>query len=377
MQSLDLTTFPSIDAQTWRAHVEKELKDKSWKDLIWSPEEALALEAGYHPDDKVPAHFLPNIANGNWLIGENFVINGDPTSTNMHLMEALNMGLESPGFTLSSQVDLNGLLNGVMVNYLDTVWHLHNINILEDILKALEQHAESNSRVHGGFIWKYALGADFLEQYATITDYKKTYPACSGMRFIPISPEPNEGIVESVAQVIAAVNAVLQSLLDRGYEGADILRSLQINLTVSDYLMLNIAKIRAVRLCLLNLMKVHGLGSIQPIFLNVQTNEKAYSSEENYNRIKAALMGWSSAVGGADRIVLHPGGLSTSSFDRRIARNVQHLLKMESFIGQVADPLQGSYYAEAATSQVAVSAWKRFREIDHSGDYYEGKSMVF
>lgn len=377
MQSLDLTSFPSIDAQTWRTHVEKELKDKSWQDLIWSPEESLSLEAGYHPDDKVSAHFLPNIANGNWLIGENFVVNGDPTSSNVHLMEALNMGLESPGFTLSSQVDLDGLLNGVMVNYLDTVWHLHNANILEDILKALEQHAESNSRVHGGFIWKYALGSDFLEQYATIIDYKKTYPACSGMRFIPISPEPNKGIIESVAQVIAAVNAVIQSLLDRGFIGADILGSLQINLSVSDHIMLNIAKIRAVRLCLLNLVKAHRLDPIQPIFLNVQTDEKAYSIEDNYNRIKAALMGWSAAVGGADRIALHPGGLSESSFDRRIARNIQHLLKMESLIGQVADPLQGSYYIEAATSQIAASAWNRFKEINHSGDYYEGKSMVF
>jgi methylmalonyl-CoA mutase len=45
------------------------------------------------------------------------------------------------------------------------------------------------------------------------------------------------------------------------------------------------------------------------------------------------------------------------AFSRRIARNVQHLLKMESAMDEVADPAAGSYYVETLTGQLAEKAW--------------------
>jgi methylmalonyl-CoA mutase len=49
-------------------------------------------------------------------------------------------------------------------------------------------------------------------------------------------------------------------------------------------------------------------------------------------------------------------------FSRRIARNVQHLLKLEAGFGSVADPAAGSYYVENLTRQMVMRAWEDFVE---------------
>jgi methylmalonyl-CoA mutase len=58
-----------------------------------------------------------------------------------------------------------------------------------------------------------------------------------------------------------------------------------------------------------------------------------------------------------------------TEFSRRIARNVQLLLKHESHFDQVVDPSGGSYYIETLTDSIATEAWKLFREVEDKGGY--------
>ncbi len=70
---------------------------------------------------------------------------------------------------------------------------------------------------------------------------------------------------------------------------------------------------------------------------------------------------------GADRLTVLPYDAGRESaaqypqaFGRRIARNVQHLLQLESGLGDIADPAAGSYYVEQLTRQLAAAAWNDF-----------------
>lgn len=56
-------------------------------------------------------------------------------------------------------------------------------------------------------------------------------------------------------------------------------------------------------------------------------------------------------------------------FSKRIARNVELLLKHESHFDQVVDPAGGSYYIENLTESIAAEAWKLFLEIEQKGGY--------
>jgi methylmalonyl-CoA mutase len=46
----------------------------------------------------------------------------------------------------------------------------------------------------------------------------------------------------------------------------------------------------------------------------------------------------------------------------RIARNNSILLKDESHLGKVSDPLAGTYAIENMTHTLAQAAWKKFQE---------------
>ena len=58
-----------------------------------------------------------------------------------------------------------------------------------------------------------------------------------------------------------------------------------------------------------------------------------------------------------------------TQFSKRIARNVELLLKHESHFDQVIDPAGGSYYIENLTKNIAEQAWKLFLEVEDKGGY--------
>ena len=68
---------------------------------------------------------------------------------------------------------------------------------------------------------------------------------------------------------------------------------------------------------------------------------------------------------------------SPTEFSKRIARNVELLLKHESHFDQVVDPAGGSYYVENLTQSIAAEAWKLFLEIEEKGGYAEAYKAGF
>ena len=94
------------------------------------------------------------------------------------------------------------------------------------------------------------------------------------------------------------------------------------------------------------------------------------NSEDQYtNMIRSASQGLASAIGGADIIIVNPADQMDTTggtdFTNRIARNVQHILQMESHLNRVVDPAGGSYYVEKMTTAIAEEAWRIFLELEY------------
>lgn len=88
------------------------------------------------------------------------------------------------------------------------------------------------------------------------------------------------------------------------------------------------------------------------------------------NMLRGTTSAMSAALGTADMVSVLPYDYRLSSggdFGQRIARNVQHLMKHESYLDKVADPAAGSYYVETLTDQLAEQAWKLFQELEGAG----------
>jgi methylmalonyl-CoA mutase len=91
------------------------------------------------------------------------------------------------------------------------------------------------------------------------------------------------------------------------------------------------------------------------------------------NMLRATIACFAAAVGGADAITVLPhDALSAavpSERGRRLARNTQSVLALESHIARVIDPAGGSWYVERLTDELADAAWAVFQEVEATGGF--------
>src|SRR5690606_19484509 len=127
---------------------------------------------------------------------------------------------------------------------------------------------------------------------------------------------------------------------------------------------------RALKILWANVLEAYGV-KVQMPFIEVHFAPESQDNNINTNMIRAATQALSAVIGGADRLYVLPAnaalGEASMSFTRRIARNVQHLLQMESHVDKVFDAGAGSYYIEKLTNILAEKAWAKFQEIEAGG----------
>ena len=137
---------------------------------------------------------------------------------------------------------------------------------------------------------------------------------------------------------------------------------------------MEVAKLRAARLLWANLMaEKFSPGNERSLMLRThcQTSGVSLTARDPYNNImRTTVEAMAAALGGTQ-------SLHTNSFDEalalptefsaRIARNTQLVLKEETGITRVVDPLAGSYYVERLTADLAAEARGLIDEVEEMG----------
>jgi methylmalonyl-CoA mutase len=147
--------------------------------------------------------------------------------------------------------------------------------------------------------------------------------------------------------------------LDNSLSIKEITQTICLSISIEKSYFLQIARLRALRLLWYNLLANYDTVPTE-LPINVIFNTTEVSDNENQQLIEAATMAMSAVLGGATRLTVLPATFEDTAFAQRIARNVQHLLKMESYLDKVIDPAAGSYYIETLTEDLAQRAWERF-----------------
>ncbi len=137
---------------------------------------------------------------------------------------------------------------------------------------------------------------------------------------------------------------------------------------------MEIAKLRAARRLWAELMRRHFDPKDERSLLlrtHCQTSGVSLTSQDPYNNVvRTALEALAAVLGGTQ-------SLHTNSFDEalalpseasaRIARNTQLILREETGVTRVVDPLGGSYYVEALTDSLIREATKLIDEVEELG----------
>lgn len=134
-----------------------------------------------------------------------------------------------------------------------------------------------------------------------------------------------------------------------------------------------IAKLRAFRVLWQAFSSAYG-EEAPTIPLFTETSVRSYSKLDPYvNLLRAGNSTFASVLGGTDAHTVHPHDFLTEPdpSSRRIARNVQLVIKEEAHVSHVIDPAAGSYFIETLTKEYVEAAWSYFLEIEEAGGYSE------
>ncbi|HLR59774.1 MAG TPA: methylmalonyl-CoA mutase family protein [Pseudogracilibacillus sp.] len=135
---------------------------------------------------------------------------------------------------------------------------------------------------------------------------------------------------------------------------------------------LEISKIRAFRVLWQTFAENYGYKGYSSVPIHSETSLRSYSKLDEYvNLLRAGNESLAAVIGGTDILTVHPHNILTGSnaLSRRYARNVQLVLKEETYVDDVIDHSGGSYFVETLTNEYIEAAWDYFLEIEELGGY--------
>lgn len=351
--------FPPTSKSEWLAKIEKDLKGRPLADLQWHLSESIRIDPFFHPDDEIEAAG-PLIRAGeqnNWEIGEYVAVNDSVAEANQRALTALTGGAEALLFQCGDRVlsggDLNFLLKDIELGITSIHFEFSTTAAWKESLPGLEALVDWRGSVYST--------TDDLSNKLFVQNRQIRNLVADGRSFYQ-SPEQT---TEELAQILKAIRSPFELYAEQ-HSSALANRRVKLLLAVDTSYFLSIAKIRALKILWANFVQAYGVDPHELPEIEVHLTPYPADSDPHTNMIRAATQTLSAAIGGADRIFVTPAdsaqGQSTD-FTRRIARNVQHLLKMESYIDRVIDPAAGSYYIEKLTGVLAAAAWGKFRQV--------------
>ncbi|MCB0546876.1 MAG: hypothetical protein KDD19_04760 [Phaeodactylibacter sp.] len=374
---------PTTKAE-WIAKIEKDLKGKPLDELRWQLEENITLEPFYHPEDveSAPAPLQGHRQDNNWEIGE-YIDVVDIKKANAELLEGLQGGAEAPLFRLNyplNAAQLEQLLEGAELSFISVNFGEYYTDkvpweLFQHLIALLEKRGTDKRTVRGSIDFDPLLdwSRPPIDKLAELIRYcRKDMPLfrpfqVNAHRF---HSGPDASSME-LAYTIAKGSEYLARLTGQGLSAEAINAHMQFSIAISKSYFVEIAKLRALRLLWANVTK--GYGAPQSPFLAVHFAKETQDDDPNTNMIRASTQAMSAVIGGTDRLFVLPANHShqepSTAFGRRIARNLQHLLKMESHLHRVIDPGAGSYYIEKLTDKLAEQAWEQFQEMEKKGEF--------
>ncbi len=340
------STFPTVTKAEWLAKVERDLKGKSLDDLLWSISDDWTISPFAHLDDlpEAPVSIGRGKTTNSWEMGEQIVVQ-EVKVANAIARAALEGGVNALYFQLPddfSQEDFSVLLQDIQLEWIST--HFQG-NSTTAFLNFLQTTSFNLRHLEGS--WRGATETTKLTSVLPLFICQQV----DGTSYF----QGKEKTVEELTAILQDINQTLQGFTDHPR------CPIQVSIGIGKSYFINIAKLRALHLLWQHLQTAYGIEMALVVEAHVDT--ATYSDDQYQNMIQISTQALSAVVSGVDRLFIAPADQEGTAFTRRIARNVQHLLQLESHLNHVVDPAAGSYYIEQLTEDLAERAWREIEKL--------------
>ena len=382
------------DEADWRALVEQGLKGAQWARLVSHTADSIPIQPLYREPDfhtatdvsGMPgaAPFVRGARAGGWLMRQAYE-HPDPARTNDEILADLKGGAGAVelvidpsgvrGVAIRDRRDFDVALSEVLIDIapisIDAGAHAGEYaRLLAEVLKgAGGRGAAFNIDPVGVAMRTGVMPMDLPETARLAAFLFETAPDARALR-VDARPVHEAGGTEA-QEIAAALSFGIAYLraLDTQLSIHDSARLFGFALSVGPDVLIEAAKLRALRLCWARVLEASGAHPEErAAHIHAFTSRRMmtrYDAWTNILRVTAAA--FAAAAGGADEITTYPLtdalGLPTP-FARRVARNTQNILLEECRLGHVADPAGGAWLVEKLTRELADKAWALMQQLE-------------
>ena len=401
------TEFPPVPTEKWEEVITADLKGADYeRKLVWKTGEGFNVRPYYRAENLEGIKFLgsqagefPYVrgthAHNRWRVHQTVSV-VCPKEANAEALKILNAGVDSLGFCIASAdfsaADLDTLLKDICIEAVEiTFCGEKTAHVAELVLAKVEKEGIAKEDVRIAFcidplVKGLSSKGDFCSPngekcIARIVELIHKTKEYKHVRIVTVAGQTfgNSGstIVEELAFTLSAGHDYLVRLMDAGLDVDQAARKLRFSFSVSSNYFMEIAKFRAARMLWANIVKGYGPAKNCACKMHIHAETSRWNQtvyDPYVNMLRGTTEAMSATIAGVHSLEVTPFDTSfenPTEFSKRIARNVELLLKNESHFDQVVDPAGGSYYVENLTQSIAAEAWKLFLEIEEKGGYTE------
>lgn len=401
------TEFPPVPTEKWEEVITADLKGADYeRKLVWKTGEGFNVRPYYRAENLEGIKFLgsqagefPYVrgthAHNRWRVHQTVSV-VCPKEANAEALKILNAGVDSLGFCIASAdfsaADLDMLLKDICIPAVEITFCGEKMaNVAELVLAKVEKEGIAKENVRIAFcidplVKGLSSKGDFCSPngekcIARIVELIHKTKEYKHVRIVTVAGQTfgNSGstIVEELAFTLSAGHDYLVRLTDAGLDVDAAARKLRFSFSVSSNYFMEIAKFRAARMLWANIVKGYGPAKNCACKMQIHAETSRWNQtvyDPYVNMLRGTTEAMSATIAGVHSLEVMPFDASfenPTEFSKRIARNVELLLKNESHFDQVVDPAGGSYYVENLTQSIAAEAWKLFLEIEEKGGYTE------
>ncbi len=398
------TEFPPVPTEKWEEVITADLKGADYeRKLVWRTGEGFNVRPYYRAENLEGIRFLGSQAgefpfvrgtrtHNRWRVHQTIEVQF-PKKANAEALQLLNSGVDSLGFCIAKEGfmagDIDQLLAGIEIPAVEiTFCGMKTANMADLVIAKLEREGIA-ADAHVAFVIDPLVkglsqkgdfcspdGEKCFAKIASLIERTREY---KHIRIVTVSAGifSNAGstIVEELAFALSAGNDYLARLTDAGIDADTAARKLRFSFSVTSNYFMEIAKFRAARMLWANIVKEYNPAKncACKMMIHARTADWNQTVYDPYvNMLRGTTEAMSATIAGVHSLEVTPFDAAfedPTEFSKRIARNVELLLKNESHFDQVVDPAGGSYYIENLTQSIAAEAWKLFLEIEEKGGY--------
>jgi len=358
-------SFEPVPVKAWKQKIQVDLKGADYNDtLIWKTNEGIDVKPFYAKEDRTH-QVIPTSFEGYQVCQSVFI--DDPFIANQIARKALEKGAEAIQFKANKSFHIENLLQNIPTGItLYFALDFLEIDFVSDLANKTQDYTVYFQIDPVGHL------AENGNWYTNLTSDFSALMKLTGQvpNSVFVSSDLYQNAGATIPQQLAYTLAHAYEYLH--YLGTENARNIHFNVSVGGNYFFEIAKLRALRLLWNTILEDRNINEVEPhIFTQPSIRNKGIY-DYNVNMLRTTSECMSAILGGSNTVANIPYDVmyhKSNEFGERISRNQLLVLNEESGFKNAKDIVDGTYYIESLTEQLAAKALAIFKQIESAGGF--------